>query len=485
VSILQSIPSPEISTLGKRPNNEFNTPPTISQPTAAAAAVRARNPSTVKKENSQTLENGLSQGPSVAYTDRPNRDQVVLTVNPVLGDRGEFEASSVKPIGMRCRVKCQAEDFDNISGRYRFMFTTLDERARALDRHLLKLQEQLCAFANIPDGELHPVGVPSQDTVWVCGRICCEAAEGRINKSSVVLEGSRRDSAGRRVHLDLQELPAYSLFPGQVVLVEGVNSSGRRMVAKRIIEGIARPPLTSPASKLLEYHHSTLYQGGSALNVVTAAGPFTTSDSLDYQPLQDLLVKVLQAKPDVLVLVGPFVDISQPLLSTGDVHLPNLDSNGEPVEDGSSHTASYEMVFVEKVVRDCLKAFYDSESDYGVSPTNIVLVPSLLDAHHEFVFPQPPFGDRDRVQTQYFEEPLGVLDVPFSKEGDPKKRVHLLPNPCMFRYAVCCCCLLLRLADLTLLFTGVCAVQGERGAVRCVLQRRAVHALLRRGLLEH
>jgi DNA polymerase alpha subunit B len=397
--------------------------------------VRAQNnPSTVKKENSQSLEIGLSQGTGVAYAERPNRDQVVLSLNPGLGERGEFEPSSVKPIGMRCRIKCNEEDFDNVSSRYRFMFTSLDERARALDRHLLKLQEQLCAFASIPDGELHPVGVPSQDTVWVCGRICCEAAEGRINKSSVVLEGSRRDSAGRRVHLDLQEVPAYSLFPGQIVLVEGVNSSGRRMVAKRIVEGIARPPLASPASKLLEYHHSTLYQGGSALNLVTAAGPFTTSDNLNYQPLQDLLVKVLQSKPDVLVLNGPFVDITQPLLSTGDVVLPNTDENGDPT--GESHSASYEMVFVEKVVRDCLKSLYDSESDFGVSPTHIVLVPSLQDAHHEFVFPQPPFGDRDYLKTEYFEEPLGVLDVPFAKDGDLKKRVHLMPNPCMFRYAL-------------------------------------------------
>ena len=30
-------------------------------------------------------------------------------------------------------------------------------------------------------------------------------------------------------------------------------------------------------------------------------------------------------------------------------------------------------------------------------------------------------------------EPIGALDVPFSKEGDIRRRVHLMPNPCMFR----------------------------------------------------
>jgi DNA polymerase alpha subunit B len=168
--------------------------------------------------------------------------------------------------------------------------------------------------------------------------------------------------------------------------------------------------------------------------VVTAAGPFTTSDNLDYQPLQDLLVKVLQSKPDVLILVGPFVDITQPLLKTGAVQLRNNADEEEEEGPGETHGASYEMVFVEKVVRDCLKSLFESEQDFGgVLPTQIVLVPSLNDAHHEFVFPQPPFGDRHSLKTEYFQEALGVLDVPYSRPNDPKRRVHLMSNPCMFK----------------------------------------------------
>ena len=53
----------------------------------------------------------------------------------------------------------------------------------------------------------------------------------------MVLEGSKRDSAGRRVKLDLKDMQYFALFPGQVVLVEGINASGRIMVARRIIEG--------------------------------------------------------------------------------------------------------------------------------------------------------------------------------------------------------------------------------------------------------
>ncbi len=160
------------------------------------------------------------------------------------------------------------------------MYTTLEERARAQEKALLRLQSDLVERGLGEGGmELTPVGVPKQETAMVVGRVCCEAAEGRINKASVVLEGrngmrgipiqcslsssssalsepqgtqhtnssihprtsppsppsflpspptqgSRRDSGGFRVKLELGELPAFALFPGQVVAVEGVNSSG-------------------------------------------------------------------------------------------------------------------------------------------------------------------------------------------------------------------------------------------------------------------
>lgn len=35
-----------------------------------------------------------------------------------------------------------------------------------------------------------------------------------------------------------------------------------------------------------------------------AAGPFTTSDSLLYEPLADLMTKVQNDKPDLLILVS-------------------------------------------------------------------------------------------------------------------------------------------------------------------------------------
>ena len=150
---------------------------------------------------------------------------------------------------------------------------------------------------------------------------------------------------------------------------------------------------------------------------------------MDYAPFMDLLREVIQKKPDVLILLGPFVDISQPIISSGDVVL--VDTNDDNVEV-ARHAASYEMVFIERIITGGLQLLFDSE-DHGNLPTKIILVPSLLDAHHEFVFPQPPFGDRDEVKTDFFDISLGVLKVPYAEKNE-KKRVYLMPNPCMFRW---------------------------------------------------
>lgn len=44
-------------------------------------------------------------------------------------------------------------------------------------------------------------------------------------------------------------------------------------------------------------------ESGKAVRIVTACGPFTTTNSVDYLPLNDLLIIVKEQKPDVLVLV--------------------------------------------------------------------------------------------------------------------------------------------------------------------------------------
>lgn len=48
------------------------------------------------------------------------------------------------------------------------------------------------------------------------------------------------------------------------------------------------------------------------LNIIVAAGPFTQSNDLNYLPLWELLDKVIEEEPHVLILIGPFLDFSHP-----------------------------------------------------------------------------------------------------------------------------------------------------------------------------
>ena len=50
---------------------------------------------------------------------------------------------------------------------------------------------------------------------------------------------------------------------------------------------------------------------------MVAAGPFCSKDSAVYDPLQALLDQCTQQPPDVLVLLGPFVDVNHPQIQAG------------------------------------------------------------------------------------------------------------------------------------------------------------------------
>lgn len=70
-----------------------------------------------------------------------------------------------------------------------------------------------------------------------------------------------------------------------------------------------------------------------------SAGPYTQSDTLSYKPLEDLIALTVQQEPDVLILIGPLLDTSHPLLLNGslaetfeDFYVKLIDSIVQPLE---------------------------------------------------------------------------------------------------------------------------------------------------------
>lgn len=117
-----------------------------------------------------------------------------------------------------------------------------------------------------------------------------------------MLEGSRNLSSGEAVQLDLTGVLKYSIFPGQIVAVEGFNNTGNRLIAQKIFYDAS--PEACPPAKLTK----------GALNVIVAAGPFTQSDSMTYQPLLDLIERTAKDEPHALILTGPCIDTSHPFI---------------------------------------------------------------------------------------------------------------------------------------------------------------------------
>ena len=104
------------------------------------------------------------------YGERMNAGQVLVTFNPQ--DLEPAEPATTH----RCVVSSSFPT--NVEKPYRHMFTTLEERANALDQHLTNMGEMLVERYEIgkDDGiaPLEAVGVPRQDKVCCIGRVCNE-----------------------------------------------------------------------------------------------------------------------------------------------------------------------------------------------------------------------------------------------------------------------------------------------------------------------
>eukprot|EP00934_Nitzschia_sp_Nitz4_P000882 Nitzschia sp. Nitz4//scaffold260_size33533//31032//33312//NITZ4_007884-RA/size33533-augustus-gene-0.47-mRNA-1//1//CDS//3329544698//882//frame0 len=368
--------------------------------------------------------------PLPKYDERPNPGKVVASYNP----KGLPSISHAQPpAGGQSRCVLDTSEYDgttNVTQSYRHMFSAISDRSSALEDRLLRMTEHIISKYGIGDGQngiapLEQVNVACQEPVCCIGRICNEAHQGRLNSTSVVLEGTSSGCGGARINVDLSQLQSnktpYSLYPGQIVGIEGLNPTGRKLVATRILEGAPPAPEQTSVRDLRSFHYDK--QDGAPLRVMTACGPFTTSDNTDYAPLQDLLMSVIDHSPDVLILTGPFVDLRQPLAAAGTIQ----------VED-QEITVSHEAMFAYQVSSLISQILEDNKE----LQTQFVLVPSLDDATAKWVYPQPPLKDRYSVPLEMegangIPVVVGTMGLGGIIEEYGSSRIHCLSNPCTFK----------------------------------------------------
>ncbi|XP_057707050.1 DNA polymerase alpha subunit B isoform X2 [Corythoichthys intestinalis] len=285
---------------------------------------------------------------SQKYSQRGGKGEVVVSFGAVQGTRW----AGRKAPSAELQLELLEGPEDSLRSSYKYMFQRLRDIRNVLTDKIEMLGEDLRSHYNIE--EFSPASLPAQDSVSVLGQVCCDS-NGKLNAQSVLLEAGQ-EQGGQQVRVDLSELQQYSLFPGQVVAMEGMNTTGGKLMVSKLYEGIPLPFYSSEAK---------MDSDEEPVNVLVACGPYTPSDSLNFEPLLDLIHVIGRDRPDVCILLGPFVDSKHEEIAKSQV------------------TEPFEAIFAR-----CIESILEGTKSVGC---RLVFVPSQRDIHHHYIYPQPPF----------------------------------------------------------------------------------------------
>nr|XP_019049362.1 hypothetical protein I302_03148 [Kwoniella bestiolae CBS 10118]OCF28292.1 hypothetical protein I302_03148 [Kwoniella bestiolae CBS 10118] len=376
---------------------------TTSTPYRASPAVPAASsyrPDAPKPTNNAFLETPSGKGthgltPSQLtqpFDLRPQPHSLVETLNSQLPKVREGVPSGSKP-----RVVLSSTA-DPKQWNYRYMFEKISQRSEALDDSIDDYAENIKDAYGISElGDPHFV---SEESIYTVGRILSPPTDtSKATTTSLFLESSRLLGAGKRIALRFAPahnlkvrggapgVKGFGLFPGCLACVKGRNGGGGAFVVEEVLLPAPSALAQSSASELLDFQYGDKLKG-QPISMMTAAGPYTLEDDLSYAPLSALAEVVSRERPDVLLLLGPFVDSQHPFIVSGAI------------------TQTPNDIFRDQVSRR-LQNILDASPG-----TVIILVPSVRDViSRHMAFPQSML-DKE------------VLGLP--------KRVKVLPNPCTF-----------------------------------------------------
>ncbi|KAF8208733.1 DNA polymerase alpha, subunit B [Mycena galopus ATCC 62051] len=373
-------------------------------------------PSATRSEISPYTLESLSTLKAQIQRDRTTKSVVQKAVprNSLMINRGAFRNRNPGPKAAHAAVQVKSEPMDGfgmdgIAGpstvvfkgpssdpaalkkrAYRYMHEKPTDRGDVLDDRIDEFAERIREHYDVPD--LGDPSASTADDITVVGRIIQddEAVEGaKLADGAISLECSRALGNGARVPLRFdwnlkirggaQGSGSTAFFPGAIAALRGKNGGGGYF---QVSEILTLPPLMPSAPQV------KADTADSAFSMFIASGPYTPDQDLGFKPWRALVKKIQEAKPAVVLLLGPFIDALHPQIKSGDVDSTPLN------------------LFRTRFT-DPLRSYLDS-----VPGSIALIVPSVRDLVGDHaVFPQ-------------CELPADVA------RGDP--RIHLLPNPARF-----------------------------------------------------
>ena len=321
------------------------------------------------------------QSSNAPFADRQNPGQTVETLNSHLP---AFEPPIAPSAEARVKLKANT---DLKKFYYKPMAMHLSEGSEVLDERIDDFQALVQVYHGLEDSAFGSACSQSTNEIVAVGRIACDTLEGKLNAASIMLETSRRIGAGLRVPLKVESL-SKEFFPGQIVALRGINASGSFFSVSEVLD-LPLPPLAGSLPSDLNAHTERLGLAPEdknkpyhALNIMIASGPYTADDNLAFEPLGALAEQAAETYADVLILIGPFLDVEHPLLASGDFDLPD-DPGIEP--DKATLTDVFRVLIGAQ-----LKTLAQR-----VPAITILMIPSVRDIVNKHVsWPQEPYDKK-------------------------------------------------------------------------------------------
>ncbi|CAB3248945.1 unnamed protein product [Arctia plantaginis] len=374
-AILSNVPCKENGQVGAgRSLTVYGAPASVqSEDNEVLSNYMATTPKRIKVENElpQNQQNDLcpaTYSPTIGsgkYATRNNPGVVVHSYGDEKLLQTIAEPCSPNDI-LNLTIKQVANDDGDTYTKAMFGFEMLHEKASTFDNYIRYISQVIIKKFGITD--VTSVRHKTQAEVSVAGRIECDA-DARLNPKSVVLQGTWEQSLSQAVPVDLDNVKQYTLFPGQTVVMRGVNPRGDKFIAHEVFCDASLPVADHKADMM-----NTL---NGKMSLVIAAGPYTTSDNMAYEPLKDLITYISTSKPHVVIMTGPF-----------------LDSDHTKIKDNT--------------MAETYKSFFDKLVDNlgelsNSSPlTKIYIVSSSKDAFHVNIYPTPAYSSRRKHTNLYF-----------------------------------------------------------------------------------
>lgn len=224
--------------------------------------------------------------------------------------------------------------FEREKYRFRTMRQSLLDAADVLDEQIELFTQIVLDHYKLTPNDIGDPTIQSQSEIIAIGRIVPDSptANGPLNTESLALETSRNVGIGRRIRLNLEKITEVTLFSGQIAVFRGKNANGEYFMVE---EALQIPYLNSPVSTGKEIEKFGNSLDNDSMKIVITKGPYTANNTLDFSNLREFVQRLNnEIKPHVVIMFGPFLDITHPLIESGLIpSFPSLKAQPKTLDD--------------------------------------------------------------------------------------------------------------------------------------------------------